>query len=459
MMGGSMVDRKRVFVMNDSPLGDKGNLVYWMGRDHRLEDNWAFLYACQWAREVNRPLSVICNLPPRRPSFAVQSYAFMVRGILSVMDEAKKRGIPFQVFQTSDSLSLFREWFQRGALAGLVCDFSPLRAHRTERENVAKSLDLPLVEVDAHNVVPCRFISTRQEYSAYTLRRKIEKVLPQFLTPLPRMEEFLVDLGFRSLDESSVYFLGSKDLEAWANLRSPSLPPGGYVAGMARFSCFLKEKWEEYGLYRNDPTRDAQSGLSPYLHFGQIAPQTVAYGAADFAGSAPLKGGFLDELIVRRELSDNFCLNNPFYDSWEGFPHWAQKTLEDHARDSRLWIYEREEFEKGTTHDDLWNAAQHQLVNQGKIHGYMRMYWAKKILEWSPDARTAMEYAVYLNDNFALDGEDPNGYAGCAWAIGGLHDRPWGEREIFGKVRYMNRRGCERKFKVQAYIDENTPPD
>jgi deoxyribodipyrimidine photo-lyase len=173
--------------------------------------------------------------------------------------------------------------------------------------------------------------------------------------------------------------------------------------------------------------------------------------AAKILYGIPLKNGFLDELVVRRELSDNFCLHNPFYDSFEGFPAWAKHSLTVHSLDKREFLYETEQLEEYSTHDSLWNAAQSQLIFEGKIHGYMRMYWAKKILEWSPNAAAAMQRAVFLNDKYSLDGHDSNGYAGCAWAIGGLHDRAWGERDVFGKVRYMNKQGCRRKFDVENY--------
>src|SRR5512133_2046312 len=161
---------------------------------------------------------------------------------------------------------------------------------------------------------------------------------------------------------------------------------------------------------------------------------------------------FLEELIIRKELSDNFCFYNPHYDKPEGFPAWAKKTLKEHHKDKREFIYSPEEFESFRTHDELWNAAQKQMVIKGTMPGYLRMYWAKKILEWTRNEEDALRIAIYLNDKYQLDGRDPNGYAGCAWSIGGMHDRAWGEREVFGKIRYMNRKGCERKFDVERYI-------
>ena len=207
-----------------------------------------------------------------------------------------------------------------------------------------------------------------------------------------------------------------------------------------------------YSTLRNDPNESGQSNLSPYLHFGQLSAQRVAIEVMKSPASDEDKSAFLEELIVRRELSDNFCFYNPHYDATEGFPNWAKETHRIHSDDKREHTYALKEFEQGKTHDPLWNAAQMELVITGKMHGYMRMYWAKKILEWTSNPEEAMRFSIYLNDKYSLDGRDPNGYAGIAWSIGGVHDRAWGERSVFGKIRYMNYNGCKRKFDVAKYI-------
>jgi deoxyribodipyrimidine photo-lyase len=198
---------------------------------------------------------------------------------------------------------------------------------------------------------------------------------------------------------------------------------------------------------------DGQSGLSPYLHFGQLSPQRLAWLVARSVLPAEAKDPFLEELIVRRELADNFCLFEPFYDQFAGFPDWARTTLNQHRQDKREYLYSLADLEAGTTHERLWNACQRDLIRNGRLHGYLRMYWAKKILEWTADPETALEYAITLNDRYSLDGRDPNGYAGIAWSIGGVHDRAWRERSVFGKIRYMNIAGCRRKFDVDGYIN------
>ena len=229
----------------------------------------------------------------------------------------------------------------------------------------------------------------------------------------------------------------------------------GETAAINKLNNFLEDKIDKYSTDKNDPYKDCQSGLSPYLHFGQISSQRIALNIEKNNYNTASKEAFLEELIIRKELSDNFCNYNENYDCFEGFPNWAKETLNQHRKDEREFIYSLEEFEKGKTHEGLWNAAQMEMVNSGKMHSYMRMYWAKKILEWSASPEDALKTALYLNDKYELDGRDPNGYAGCAWSIGGVHDRAWFERPVFGKIRYMNLKGAERKFDIHKYIEEN----
>jgi deoxyribodipyrimidine photo-lyase len=215
---------------------------------------------------------------------------------------------------------------------------------------------------------------------------------------------------------------------------------------------FIRERLAAYAGASRDPARNGLSNLSPYLHFGQISAQRVAMEVKASAAPPAAKDAFLEELMVRRELADNFCLYNPRYDSTEGFPAWAARTLFDHAQDKRPYLYSRERLEGADTHDDLWNAAQMEMVMTGKMHSYMRMYWAKKILEWTESPQEALHTVIELNDRYELDGRDPSGYAGAAWSIGGTHDRAWGTRPVFGMIRYMTYNGCRSKFDVPAYI-------
>ncbi|MBP1734596.1 MAG: Deoxyribodipyrimidine photo-lyase photolyase (Photoreactivating enzyme), partial [Deltaproteobacteria bacterium] len=226
----------------------------------------------------------------------------------------------------------------------------------------------------------------------------------------------------------------------------------GEKAAQSVLKRFIEGKLGRYDSDRNDPNKDGQSGLSPFLHFGHISAQRIALEVMKENAAGESRDAFLEELIIRRELSDNFCFYNDQYDSVGGFPEWAKKTLNQHGKDKRPYLYSLEDFEGAKTHDDLWNAAQIEMVKRGKMHGYMRMYWAKKILEWTQSPEEAMNIAIYLNNRYELDGRDPNGYAGIAWSIGGVHDRAWNERNVFGKIRYMSYNGCRSKFNTDSYI-------
>jgi deoxyribodipyrimidine photo-lyase len=319
-------------------------------------------------------------------------------------------------------------------------------------------MGIPFYEVDAHNIVPCWIASPKQEYTAATFRPKIKLVLPDFLREFPNLMRH--PLSWKGKRKRNDWKKILEDLKVDTIVPEVSwLKPGAKAAGNA-LKKFIQRKLNDYPAARNDPTKDCQSNLSPYLHFGWISAQRVALEVQKSDVPQQAKQAFLEELIVRRELSDNFCFYKPEYDSVDAFPAWAKKTLAEHRDDERRHLYSLDEFEQARTHDDLWNASQMEMVKTGKMHGYMRMYWAKKILEWTASPEEALQFAIYLNDRYELDGRDPNGYTGISWSIGGVHDRAWPSRPIFGKIRYMSYNGCKSKFDVQAYIDKirTAPP-
>jgi deoxyribodipyrimidine photo-lyase len=278
----------------------------------------------------------------------------------------------------------------------------------------------------------------------------VHRLLGEFLDEFPSLQQMPPgNSAFWNAAAKNDWPAAERSPEADGAPQAERIIPGEAAAAM-RLCNFLANKLTSYQSDRNDPNRDGQSGLSPYLHFGQISAQRVALEAARSMRDA---GAFLEELIVRKELSDNFCYYNQHYDDIEGFPAWARASLYEHEKDGREYLYSLEELEEARTHDELWNAAQQEMLLTGKMHGYMRMYWAKKILEWTASPAEAQAAAINLNDRYELDGRDPNGYAGIAWSLGGLHDRAWKERAIFGKVRYMSYNGAKRKFDVKAYIN------
>jgi deoxyribodipyrimidine photo-lyase len=411
----------------------RGPIVYWMNREMRLDDNWALIYAQTVANEHQQPCVVVFSL---FDSFGVaknipddRMFHQMKMGLKLVDQQAKIRGLSFYILHGPTVVSISR--FLKEINAGmLVTDFSPLKEMRLLRSNLADTIDIQMIEVDAHNIVPVHVASQKQEWGAYTLRPKVHRLLNEFLHPYP---SWISTIPFQYQGVHDANFL---------NDIKQSIDPNKAL------NDFLLHRLDRYED-RNNPNLEATSRLSSYFHFGHISSQTVAL-AVKKTGKP--HEAFLEELIVRKELADNYCFYNPHYDSFLGFPDWAKKTLDVHRKDKREFIYSLETFTQAKTHDDAWNAAQMQMVQTGYMHGYMRMYWAKKILEWTSTPEEAILFANTLNDQFELDGRDPNGYTGTAWAIGGVHDRPWQERPIFGMIRYMNAAGLKRKFDIGTYI-------
>ncbi len=427
-----------------------GPVIYAMSRDQRVNDNWALLYARQLAVERKQPLIVACPIAADYPDAPGRQLDFMISGLREVAVRLFRLRIPFVASQQPAAHALHSLIESIGAGA-LVCDFNPLKESRSWKTRLAEITQLPIYEVDAHNIVPCREGSNKQEYAAYTIRSKIHKKLNEYLDDIPTLKKHPFPLASSDFSEEWSTIDEIISDRAIDNTGAPYKP--GEAAAQKQLRLFLSKKLIGYNTLRNNPAVAGQSDLSPYLHFGQLSAQRAAFEAQKYDTDIASQEAFLEELIVRRELADNFCFYNDSYDSITGFPQWAQKTLNEHRRDLRLRLYDRDELENAVTHDELWNAAQIEMVITGKMHGYMRMYWAKKILEWSPSPRDALSHAIYLNNKYELDGHDPNGYAGIAWSIGGVHDRAWSEREIFGKIRYMSYTGCRRKFPVDDYVN------
>jgi len=440
-------NRIRVLKKNESRSGP---VVLWMSRDQRINDNWALLFAQELAIKQKSPLAVIFCLVPRFLNATIRQYGFMIKGLQEVEKDLKKKNVPFFLLTGPPEIEIPR-FVNRYKAGTIVADFSPLSINRGWKESVMKNADISFYEVDTHNIVPCWTASSKQEYSAYTLRLKLRRLLPDFLEAFPSLKKH----PYNWKEKVSITDWGKclKTLDVDLTVQEVGCIKPGEKAAFRAMQIFFRNRLNLYEKQRNDPVRDGQSDLSPYLHFGQISPQRIALEAFEISADKKSKDAFLEELIVRRELSDNFCFYNANYDNFEGFPAWAKKTLNEHRSDRRKYLYTPEQFENALTHDELWNAAQMEMAKKGKMHGYMRMYWAKKILEWTESPEQAMEIAVYLNDRYELDGRDPNGYAGIAWSIGGVHDRAWNSRPVFGKIRYMSYNGCKAKFNIKKYIE------
>lgn len=440
------IDQRRVFKLNDIPLSPTGPVVYWMSRDQRAQDNWALLYAQSIAREHDLNLLVVFNLTPKFLDARPHHFQFMIQGLEKVKEDLHKKKISFIVTEGNPkhSIPTFLEHYRA---CMLITDFSPLKISRKWKEEVLGEIQIPFHEVDAHNIVPCFIASNKQEFAAYTFRPKINNLLKEFLTPYPLIKD--------NEQEFSTNTGSLKELIKSANYQDSSYNFGwikpGHEEAKKNLNHFINTKLDKYNELRNDPTEYYSSNMSPFLHFGHISSQEIVNIVSKSHSGEEVKS-FFEELIVRKELADNYCYFNKDYDNQRGFPDWAIKSLDKHLGDKRPFLYSLEQLELAQTHDDLWNCAQKEMMYLGKMHGYLRMYWAKKILEWSKNYEDAQKFAIYLNDKYELDGRDPNGYTGIAWSIGGVHDRPWFEREIFGQIRYMNYEGCKRKFDIKKYI-------
>ncbi len=442
------VDARRVRSLNDRATSG-GPVVYWMSRDQRSGDNWALLYAQEKAIERGVPLYVVFNLFRIDGRANTRQYRFMFTGLKEVEVSLRSLSIPFILLYGLPE-EVIPAFVGKHKVGEVVVDFSPLRYARTRRSAVATRLSCALSEVDAHNIIPCWHASEKEEFAAYTFRPKVHRLLREYLTHFPILKKHPYNGDVNTGVTDWGVYLKKLSLEEI----SDTTYVAGEKAAQKQLKTFIVARLDEYHEDRNDPTKNGISGLSPYLHFGHISAQRVAYEVENaLENNKDARDAFLEELIVRRELADNYCFYNKNYDKVKGAHAWAQKTIEEHKKDVRVYLYTKEQLESAETHDDLWNAMQQQMVQEGKMHGWCRMYWAKKILEWTPDVQTAIDIGLYLNDKYELDGMDPNGVVGVMWSMCGVHDRAWNERPIFGKIRYMNYAGAKRKFDIKAYIE------
>ncbi|MCB9209563.1 MAG: deoxyribodipyrimidine photo-lyase [Ignavibacteriales bacterium] len=442
------MNTKRIKYLREAEIG-KGPIIYWMQREQRVNDNWALIYAYEKTKENNTELIVVFNLVTKFLEATLRQYHFMIEGLKEIEEKLNKLNIPF--YLTTGTLEEEIPKFVKNNKASLlVTDFNPLKIIRNWQETVKSKVEIPFHQVDAHNIVPVWEASNKLEFAAYTIRPKINKLLPEFLVDLPKLKKLSQNISSPKINWENIY----KILEIDNKVKPVEDFVPGENSAEKILKNFIENKLNNYSEARNDPNKNALSNISPYLHFGQISAQRIALILNNFDGNDESIKSFLEELIVRRELSDNFCYYNKNYDNFDGFHDWAKQSLNEHRNDKREYIYNLEEFEQAKTHDELWNSAQLEMVKTGKMHGYMRMYWAKKILEWTKTPEEALEIGIYLNDKYELDGRDPNGYVGLAWSIGGVHDRAWTERPVYGKIRYMNYNGCKRKFDVKSYIEK-----
>jgi deoxyribodipyrimidine photo-lyase len=443
---------ERIKSLNDKQTQNGSYVLYWMQATQRAQNNQALEFAISKANQLEQPLLVFFGLTADFPEANARHYQFMLEGLQEVKQDLAQRNIQLLIRQQSPPKGV-QELAPEASL--VITDRGYLKIEQEWRQQVATKVEAPLLQIESNIVVPVEEASTKEEYAAYTLRKKINKVRDKYLNPIPsnQLHHSSLNLNFNGLQLEKISAVVNQ-LDVDQSVPPSSKFKGGTTAANNQLQDFLENKLDKYSELSNDPTTDYLSNLSPYLHFGQISPSYIVQEAQNFADSPGLED-FLEQIIVRRELSINFVYYNQNYDQQlvDILPEWAAETLKDHQSDSRDYNYELSVFEAAGTHDPYWNAAQLEMIATGKMHGYMRMYWGKKILEWTAQPQTAFEIALYLNNKYNLDGRDPNAFAGVAWCFG-KHDRAWQERDIFGKTRYMNANGLKRKFAADEYVQQ-----
>ena len=442
-----MIQPQRILHRNNKAIQNRKFVLYWMQTAQRSDYNHALEYAIVQANQQKKPVLVAFSITDDFPEANERHYAFMLEGLKETQAALAKRHIQLVILhgRPEDTIPPLAKNADL-----LVTDEGYLRIQQQWRDVIAEIADCRVCEVTTNLIVPVEETTDKENFSAGTLRPRIHKQLDTYLVPLKHTKPKCSSLGlkFKNFDISDIK-KALKKLKIDRSVKASPFLTGGTSEAKKRLAFFIKHKLDDYADKRNDPMLDCQSNLSPHLHFGQISPLYVTLEV--MKTNSPGKDSFLEELIVRRELSHNFVYYNRRYDEYDALPAWALRTLNFHARDKREYIYSLEQFETGQTHDPYWNAAQMEMVITGKMHNYMRMYWGKKILEWSKNPKIAFKIALYLNNKYELDGRDPNGFAGVAWCFG-KHDRAWGQQAVFGKVRYMNASGLKRKFDIDAYV-------
>lgn len=432
------------------PDPDGEAIIYWMQRAQRACDNPALDLAIDLGNLLGKPVVTFLGVHPFVRGANLRHYQFLVDGLDDIATGLRARHVGFVLRAYPHHRVM--DFLQETRPCMLIGDENPLRQLTAWRERVADDVRVPFWTVDADVVVPGQLIEGEQ-YAARTIRPRIHKHLETSLQATAEPQAHVAS----TVDEAVVRRWSASDLPVDRSVSPVNGWQGGLTAARSRLTRFLRHGIGDYARTRNHPEEDGTSQLSPYLHFGHIGPREVARAIAGAAAPSEAIDAYLEQLIVRRELAVNFVRHNDAYDRLDGCEPWAKRTLRQHRFDQRAHVYAADQFEAAETHDPLWNAAQLQMVTTGWMHGYVRMYWAKKILEWSASPEEAFAIAVRLNDRYELDGRDPNGYANIAWAIGGKHDRPWPPRPVYGTIRSMSLASTSKKFDSARYIARFNP--
>jgi deoxyribodipyrimidine photo-lyase len=449
----------RIRVLNDAPPREKAKyILYWTQMDRRAESNFGLLHAAGLANERGLPLLVYEGLTCTYKQANDRIHTFMLQAVSETARRIRKLGAGYCFYLRRKRSDANDVLYRLAAdAAAVVTDDYPTFIAAQHNARVPEKIGVAFHAVDSSCIVPMNRHEKRQ-YGAYTIRPRIHRVLAEYLKPAPTARLKHKWQAADSKWHTEVTTENIPSLVASCEI-DHGVPPslsfdGGRKEAEKHLQLFLDQKLRRYARERNEPSKHATSDLSPYLHFGHISSLEVALAAKEHAKEHHLIADeFLEELIVRRELAFNFARFAKDPESFTDLPDWCKLNMKKHAHDKREVTYTPEQLEKAQTYDALWNATQKELLLRGKIHGYYRMYWGKKIIEWSPTYEEALYTMIHLHDRYALDGRDPNTYTNILWCFG-LHDRPWTERPVFGNFRWMSYDGMKRKTNIQAYIDE-----
>lgn len=453
-----MQTHERVSLLNDREPNPKGRYVlYWMQMTKRAHHNHGLNFAIQKANEFKLPLVVYEGLKYYYPWASDRLHTFILEGVEEKREEFEKIGARYLFYLQKDKNDPKQTVAKLAADAALiVTDDYPCFIIPGHNRTVAEKAGVPVYAVDSNGIIPMsRF--EKEEYAAYTIRPKIKKLLPEYFVPFRRPHldvqkpNLKVDCPDTEVTEKNIASLAAAcDIDH--SVGPSPFYRGGTANGRRRLKLFVKDILGNYETARNKPDRDGSSRLSSYLHFGFLSALEIAEAVRDGDAPEAAKEAYLEELIVRRELSFNFTRHNAQYDSLAALPAWVHKTMREHVKDKREVVYSLEELEAGKTHDPLWNAAQREMVATGEMHNYVRMLWGKNVIAWTESYEEAFAVLEHLNNKYCLDGRDPNSYAGILWCFG-KHDRPWMERPVFGTIRYMTSGSTGRKFDSKKYIE------
>ena len=449
---------ERVVQLNEAKTNPDGRYVlYWMQMFKRVDNNHALSFAIRKANEFKLPLVVYEGLKYYYPWASDRVHTFILEGVEEKREAFARLGVRYIFYLQKDEHSPKQTVAKIAKDAALiVTDDFPCFIIPGHNKTIAARATVPVFAVDSNGVIPISKFE-KEEYAAYTIRPKVKKLLTEYLKPMAvetigvKMPDIEVDCPDTIVTADNIAELVAEcDIDHSVN--PSAVYHGGTDNGRKRLNKFLTAILPDYETARNKPDRDGSSRLSSYLHFGFLSPLEIALVVQDADAPQTAKDAYLEELIVRRELSYNFTSRNAQYDSLDSLPAWSHKTMREHIDDERPVIYSLEQLEAGETHDDLWNASQREMVATGEMHNYVRMLWGKNVIAWTRSYEEAFAILEHLNNKYCLDGRNPNSYAGILWCFG-KHDRPWMTRPVFGTMRYMTSGSTGKKFDSKKYIE------